>query len=235
MTWSRGASCSSLLTPAARAALDQADGAGDARAHLEDDAGFQVLHRAVGVVAAVVGVDAHRIDRDAAAHVEAGFLVVLGEHRRRGQGADIGHVVERLHDRTGNSGYILAREHISETIPERLADGNFRIDNIPFHTYEAAFNDIVSATEQDGKLIFQDLIQPSGNTLLRIIALRPETVPELCQALTELGCQWETTGSLVAVNVPRDTAYAPILAFLKQGMDAERWGVEEAVLCHSDA
>ena len=118
---------------------------------------------------------------------------------------------------------------------ERLADGNFRIDNIPFHTYEAAFNDIVSATEQDGKLIFQDLVQPSGNTLLRIIALRPETVPELCQALTELGCQWETTGSLVAVNVPRETAYAPVLAFLKQGMDAERWGVEEAVLCHSDA
>ncbi len=118
---------------------------------------------------------------------------------------------------------------------DRLADGTFRIDNIPFHTYEAAYGDIVSATEQDGRLLFHELVQPSGNTLLRVIALRPETVPELCQALSELGCEWETTGSLVAVNVPKDIPYPPVFKFLKQGLDADRWGFEEAVLCHPQA
>ncbi len=47
------------------------------------------------------------------------------ERASLGVGCVLCHSVERLHDRTGNSGYILAREHISETLPERLADGTF--------------------------------------------------------------------------------------------------------------
>lgn len=119
---------------------------------------------------------------------------------------------------------------------EPLADGTFRVDNIPFHTYEAAFGDIVSAVEQDGRLMFQNLIKPSGNSLLRVIALRPEVVPELCAGLSKLGCEVErtgNTGSLVAVNVPKEIDYSPVFEFLKRGMDEERWGVEEAVLCHT--
>jgi hypothetical protein len=117
---------------------------------------------------------------------------------------------------------------------ERLADGTFKIDNVPFHTYEAACDDIVSAEERDGRLFFTALIQPSGNTLLRVIAYNPSTVPEIRTALIALGCQTEATGSLVAVNVPKEVDYVPVFEFLKRGMDEGRWGFEEAVLCHTE-
>jgi hypothetical protein len=115
---------------------------------------------------------------------------------------------------------------------EPLADGNFRIDNIPFYSYEAALDDVVSATEQDGRLLFQSLVRPSGNSLLRVIARVPETVPEICAHLTKLGCDWESTGSLIAVHVPMELDYSPVIEYLVRGMNEDRWGVEEAVLCH---
>ena len=37
---------------------------------------------------------------------------------------------------------------------------------------------------------------------------------------------------MLAVNVPAEVSYAPILRFLTEGDRAKRWGFEEAVLCH---
>ncbi|MFO0563364.1 MAG: multiheme c-type cytochrome [Polyangiales bacterium] len=47
------------------------------------------------------------------------------ERASLGVGCVLCHSVERLHDRTGNGGYVMAREHISETFPERQSDGTF--------------------------------------------------------------------------------------------------------------
>src|SRR5690606_24969290 len=72
---------------------------GDARPHLEDGAGDEVLHLAAGAVAAEARVHGHRGDRDPAADVERGLVVVAHHHRRRLQHLDVTDLVQRADDR----------------------------------------------------------------------------------------------------------------------------------------
>lgn len=115
---------------------------------------------------------------------------------------------------------------------DRLADGTYRIDNLPWYSYDAACGDIVSAKEIDGELFFDELVKPSGNTLLRVVVYQEEDVPGLVNDLKPLGCDCERNGRLVAVNVPAGVDYAPIFRLLMAGQERGSWGFEEAVLCH---
>lgn len=112
------------------------------------------------------------------------------------------------------------------------ADGSYVIDNIPFFARGVAVGDAVTAKEIDGELFFEALVRPSGNSLIRIIVFDEVEVPKLCAELKALGCDVETHGTLVAVDVPASISYAPICQLLEAGMGTERLGFEEAVLCH---
>lgn len=112
------------------------------------------------------------------------------------------------------------------------ADGSYEIDNIPFFAREVAVGDVVTAQEIDGELFFAALVRPSGNSLLRVIVFDEVEVPKLCAELKGLGCDVETHGTLVAVDVPAAVSYTPICQLLETGMNTERLGFEEAVLCH---
>jgi hypothetical protein len=69
------------------------------------------------------------------------------ERASLGVGCVLCHSVERLHDRTGNSGYVLSRAAITDTIPERAADGSFT--NVPAHRARV-MNDVVRSAELCG-------------------------------------------------------------------------------------
>lgn len=112
-------------------------------------------------------------------------------------------------------------------------DGTYEIASIPFYTYDAARGDIVSVTEEDGELYFHKLVHQSGNTLLRIIVRGAENVDDVRHMLKELGCDTEASGRFVAVNVPAHVDYGPIRDRLLVGEQHDRWGFEEAVLCHA--
>ncbi|KAG1390415.1 hypothetical protein G6F58_012991 [Rhizopus delemar] len=84
---------------------------GHARAHLEDHAGIDVLHRAIAA-GAHAGVHRGGVDRHLVADIERGLGVVAHEHRRRLQQAHIGDLVQRAHHRRA----VVAGECPAETI-----------------------------------------------------------------------------------------------------------------------
>ena len=111
-------------------------------------------------------------------------------------------------------------------------DGTYEIDNIPFFSYDVAVGDIVRAEEDGGDLFFEEVVQASGNSVIRVkLHAEAERLP-LYAELQALGCDAEAFGTLVAVNVPARIPYEPIFALLKQGQEDDRWGFEEAVLHH---
>ncbi len=121
----------------------------------------------------------------------------------------------------------------SETMwAEQLADGTYRIDNIAFYARDAAWDDIVSAKVINGELVYTGLVKASGNSLLRVVVFDKDELAKIRKELKGLGCDSEWDGQLVAVNVPANIDYAPILRYLLDGERAERLTFEEAVLCH---
>lgn len=109
-------------------------------------------------------------------------------------------------------------------------DGTYEIDNIPFFSYDVAVGDIVRAEEEDGDLFFEEVVQASGNSVIRVkLRAEAERTP-LYAELQALGCDAEAFGTLVAVNIPAQVAYEPVLTFLTQGQEDDRWGVEEALI-----
>lgn len=111
-------------------------------------------------------------------------------------------------------------------------NGTFEIDNIPFFSYDVAMGDVVSAEEDDGDMYFEKLIEASGNSVIRVKLPNEAEVLRLHHELRALGCDSESFGTLLAVNVPAHVDYEPVFRLLQDGEDQDRWGFEEAVLCH---
>ena len=93
----------------------------------------------------------------------------------------------------------------------RVAPGQFALDNLPWFAYGVSLGDVVEAeANEKGALVFRRVIDKSGNRTIRVI---PEvTGPgeawsfearRLMDALVARGCSFEgATRSFVAVNVP---------------------------------
>jgi len=116
-----------------------------------------------------------------------------------------------------------------------LSDGTFRLDNIPFFAYEVADGDVVTAKVLDGELFFEGVAQASGNSVIRVIVNDERSIPQLRAQLLALGCDSEWWQKLVSVNIPAGVSYTPVLRLLEEGQDNDKWGFEEAVLCHDDS
>ena len=115
-----------------------------------------------------------------------------------------------------------------------LANGTYQIDNIPFFAYDAADGDVVAVKVIDGELFFDRVVQPSGNSVVRVVVNNEESIPQLRAQLLALGCDSEWWRNLVAVNIPSEIPYGPVLRLLEEGQAKDQWGFEEAVLCHGD-
>ncbi len=123
-----------------------------------------------------------------------------------------------------------------ETMWTRKVDQGYAVDNIPFFVTSIAYDDIISLEEEDGAFYFEQLVQVSGNSTIRIIVFDVSSINEVTTKIESFGCDWETVGSilpgLIAVNVPKDMPYSNIRTFLEEGELAGRWSYEEACLGH---
>ena len=115
-----------------------------------------------------------------------------------------------------------------------LANNTYQIDNIPFFAYDAADGDVVTAKLVEGELFFDTVVQPSGNSVVRVIVKEKSCIPQLRAQLLALGCDSEWWGSMVAVNVPIEVPYGPVYRLLDDGQVRDQWGFEEAVLNHNE-
>lgn len=154
-------------------------------------------------------------------------------HRRRELNSTWVHLTLRLvQDEDGYPPYQF--ENVW-AIPQQ--DGTYEVASIPYFSYDAALGDVVTAAEdpsEDG-LFFTGLVRESGNSVIRVSVRDAQEHIRLAEKLHTMGCEFESLGSLLAVNIPAATPYAPIFEVLLEGQEDARWGFEEAVLCHTIA
>ena len=116
----------------------------------------------------------------------------------------------------------------------KVGEELYKIDNIPFYVRGISCDDVVSADNDDGKLHFNSLIQPSLSSVLRVIVFKESLVPVIREDLKKLGCDTELSHipTLIAVNVPPSANYDEVTDFLDQGESKEDWEYEVASLRH---
>ncbi|NLR95040.1 DUF4265 domain-containing protein [Flammeovirga agarivorans] len=116
-------------------------------------------------------------------------------------------------------------------------EGNYyRIDNIPFYASNIALGDLVSVeydSEEDA-LYFEDFIEVSGNSVIRIIFFKLELKDKICNELEELGCLWEGSDkqSLISVSIGKDLDYNDIMNYIKNQFNIGNIDYEEACIEH---
>ena len=114
---------------------------------------------------------------------------------------------------------------------------NFMVDNIPFIAKRIALGDIVRAEydEEDESYYFDDFVEVSGNSTIRIILLEDESIiSEIREHLKLFGCETEVFlhRKIVAVNVPKEVNYYSIKEYLDHGELNKIWTYEESCLAH---
>ncbi len=110
-----------------------------------------------------------------------------------------------------------------------LGEGLYRIENIPFFARGIARGDIVSAVEEDGSLMFGEVVEQSGHSTIRLIIYNEYAVPAIIERFLNQGCEAETTfAKLVALDVPPEVNLEDIREKLDLGFTQGQWDYEEA-------
>lgn len=166
----------------------------------------------------------------------AGFAVedrpdprTIGHRLRQLRGTMLRVTFRLKQDEDGYPPYLFESLHAAP-----LEDGTYEVANIPFFSYDVALGDVVTVKEEpdeDGRF-FDKLVRESGNSVIRVNLREKEELPRLAAQLGAMGCESEALHSYLAVSIPAQVSYSPILHMLLQGEASDRWGFEEAVLCH---
>src|SRR3569833_3036762 len=102
---------------------------------------------------------------------------------------EFGEHLVKVSIRLTESGYEL------ETLwAEQMADGNYRLRNVPFLAYGYSEQDSVSVTEIVGRLIVDHAVDRSGHSTYRLFLPAPmseEVFNSLWQPLAAIGCTYE--------------------------------------------
>ena len=132
----------------------------------------------------------------------------------------------------------LANEHLWA---ERLEDGNYRLDSVPWFAPALALDDVVRATvDAEGRLRFVERLHWAGHLTVRVApnpeAPAPDDLQPLVEAFAAIGVRGEGAQPafpIVALDIPPGADLARIKALLVEGEEAGRWYFEEG--CVSNA
>ena len=115
-----------------------------------------------------------------------------------------------------------------------LPGGHYLIDNIPFFVMGISTGDEVSVRAEDGELIFDRLIEPSGTSTFRLIPADPSVSEKLRADIKALGCGVECNQhlGLIAAEVPASIPIQPFLEYIVEGQERGIIDVEEGALRH---
>lgn len=112
--------------------------------------------------------------------------------------------------------------------------GTYRLDNILFYAPEYALGDEVAVEERSGEWYVTGLVAESGHSTVRVLFTEESAVRPTQAALQALGCDSELSNLpiLLAVDIPSSVSYAEVKQYLEAGVQANKWGYEEACLAH---
>lgn len=111
----------------------------------------------------------------------------------------------------------ILEQDMEETIWGIVADetkGHYQLDSIPFYVSNIATDDIVHAAYDDTEetLTYQELIQPSGNSIIWVVVTDDDTdIDEIRALFDELDCLSEALSNrFFAMEVKAQTNYLHI-------------------------
>jgi hypothetical protein len=96
--------------------------------------------------------------------------------------------------------------------------------------------DEITAAERQGVLVFEGVVNQSGNSSVMVFSETESVRRDLCKQLKRMNCVVEEGSQafepFVAVNIPKETAYEAIKLFLEGGQAEERWVFVENAVRH---
>jgi hypothetical protein len=112
--------------------------------------------------------------------------------------------------------------------------GLYRMDNIPFYAKGISSEDVVTALTNEGRLQFERLVRPSGNSVVRLYVSDVSDMQATRDTFRELGCESElhSNPKFVAVEIPKAVTAYPVDELLEAGAKSGRWEYEWGVLRH---
>jgi hypothetical protein len=115
---------------------------------------------------------------------------------------------------------------------EKLENGYYRIDNIPFYTPNLAYNDMIAIEEEEGIFYFADLIERSGHATIQIIFFKENEIEYTLSNLEKLGCAWEgmKNQAYFSVDIPPNINYLVIKEFLDEQAAKDMLDYKESCL-----
>jgi hypothetical protein len=118
-----------------------------------------------------------------------------------------------------------------------LGNGRYRIDNIPFYVRGISDGDVISAKmEEDGRLVFFELVEASFNSTFRLIVSDESETPKVRKMFRELDCPSELVShGLISIHIPGSIVMKPIATLIEQGEENGWWGFEEGALRHPES
>ncbi len=117
---------------------------------------------------------------------------------------------------------------------EKMEDGNYKVDNIPFYAPNLALNDVFSVEEDEGILYFDQLIRMSGHSTVQLVFFKEAEVNESLAILENFGCSWEgmKDQAMYSVDVPAELDYAKVKRFLNEQLEKGILDFKESCLMH---
>ncbi|MDO4225838.1 MAG: DUF4265 domain-containing protein [Bergeyella zoohelcum] len=99
---------------------------------------------------------------------------------------------------------------------EKLENGYYRVDNIPFYAPNLAYNDIIDTEEDNGILYFDGLVESSRHSTIQIVFFQETEIEKVLFELENLGCKWEGMNNQLyySVDVSPEINYLTIKQIL---------------------
>lgn len=118
---------------------------------------------------------------------------------------------------------------------QRFENGTCRIDNIPFFSRDATQGDLVTVQEAEDVLWFVKIVEPSANSLMRIVFFDLSQMERINQWCVQAGCETEYSAphKLLAVSIPLKASLSEIRGRLDKEMNDGFIDYEEAIVRQS--
>lgn len=112
----------------------------------------------------------------------------------------------------------------------------YRIDNIPFFAWLVSFGDVVSASGDDGELMFERVLIPGGHSTVRVVSYAEESVPHARAGVEGLGCSTELShiSTLFSIDVPPHSDYWAVVDLLNVYVSQGLLDYEESCVQHAE-
>ena len=125
------------------------------------------------------------------------------------------------------------KQYEVEMVSALKEENGYRICSIPFFAKHLAIGDLVAIDDEGGIHYFDDILEKSGRSTIRIIFYNESIVNgtlNKCKALGAIPNTLEKSRTLVALDVPADVDYGPLRLYLEDGQNNGFWEYEEACL-----